>query len=99
MSAERSKNAEGVGYTPSTRKLPKDLPTDQEAPPKEPTMTASQYQSQQLFFREQVQSFKELFEDSTLAKWIVMAGISGLVAAVLEALHMIWLAARYVWKF
>lgn len=38
---------------------------------------------------------KKMFEDSPLAKWIVLAGIGGLV----ELIHTLWLAARYVWKF
>jgi hypothetical protein len=97
MSAERKKSGND-GYIPN-KPPPKETPATDQGAPKEPMMTASQYQSQQLFFREQVQSFKELFEDSMLAKWIIMAGISGLVVAVLELARIIWLVIRYEGKF
>ena len=42
-----------------------------------------------------LERFKKLFEDSPLAKWIVLAGVGGLV----ELVHTLWLAARYMWKF
>lgn len=37
---------------------------------------------------------KKIFEDSKLAKWIILAGIGALA----ELLHVVWLAIRYVWK-
>jgi hypothetical protein len=51
----------------------------------EPQMTAAQFQNQQEFFFAQVERFKKMFEDSTLAKFIIMAGVSGVVIAVVEA--------------
>jgi hypothetical protein len=36
--------------------------------------------------------FKRVFEDSSLAWWIKLAG----VGAAVEALHIVWLAARYI---
>jgi hypothetical protein len=53
----------------------------------EPQMTASQFQNQQEFFFAQVERFKKMFEDSTLAKYIVMAGISGVVIAAVEVVR------------
>ena len=53
----------------------------------EPQMTASQFQNQQDFFFAQVERFKKMFEDSTLAKYIVMAGISGVVIAAVEVVR------------
>jgi hypothetical protein len=43
--------------------------------------------------------FKKLFEDSTLAKYIIMAGISGVVIAAVELVRMLWSAVRWIWKF
>lgn len=43
--------------------------------------------------------FKSLFEESSLAKWIIMAGATGLAVAILELLRMLWLAIRYFGKF
>jgi hypothetical protein len=88
MSAEKKKSS----YVPSE-------PPPKEDQLEEPRMSASFYQEQQRFFFDQAQLFKKLFEDSTLAKWIVMAGISGVIVAALEIVHLIWLAIRYVWKF
>jgi hypothetical protein len=76
-------------------KLERFTPMD----PPEPQMTATQYHNQQDFFFSQVERFKKMFEDSTLAKFIIMAGISGVVVAVVELLRVLWLIARYVWKF
>jgi hypothetical protein len=53
----------------------------------EPQMTASQFQDQQVFFFAQVERFKKMFEDSTLAKYIIMAGISGVVIASVEVIR------------
>jgi nitrate/nitrite-specific signal transduction histidine kinase len=67
-------------------------------PPQEPMMTAAQYQNLARFYAEQAESFKKLFEDSNLAKWIKLAGIGGaaaLFAAVAEFFHLLWLAMRY----
>ena len=90
MSAEKKK---AVGY------IPVEPPTKEAAELEEPRMTASFYQAQQRFFFDQAQLFKKLFEDSTLAKWIIMAGLSGVIVAALEILHLIWSAVRYIWKF
>jgi hypothetical protein len=76
MSAKKTGN---VGYTP--------LPA---LPKEEVRMTASEYQSQQAFFLEQARKFKEMFEDSTLAKWIIAAGLSGIVIAVVAILQLCW---------
>ena len=64
-----------------------------------PRLTSEEFQSQQDFFFCQVERFKKLFEDSTLAKYIIMAGVSGLVVAIIEVLRLLWSAARWVWKF
>ena len=53
----------------------------------EPQMTASQFQGQQEFFFAQVERFKKMFEDSTLAKYIIMAGVSGVVIAAVEVIR------------
>ena len=53
----------------------------------EPQMTAAQYQNQQEFYFSQVERFKKMFEDSTLAKYIIAAGIGGGVVAVVEVLR------------
>lgn len=39
--------------------------------------------------------FRELFRDSWLPMWIVIAG----VGALLEGLHILWLLLRYVARF
>ncbi len=39
--------------------------------------------------------FKRFLESSPLAKWIVLAGVGGL----LEVLHTLWLAVRFLAKF
>ena len=84
MSGETKKGkALPVSYTPPEQ-------------PGEPQMTAAQYQDQQDFFFGQVERFKKLFEDSTLAKYIVMAGVTGLIVAALEVIRVIWLAYRYL---
>jgi hypothetical protein len=41
---------------------------------------------------EDIQRFKELFEDSSLAWWIMAAGIGGIA----ELLHVLWQALVYV---
>lgn len=53
----------------------------------EPQMTPTQYQNQQEFFFAQVERFKKMFEDSTLAKYIIMAGVSGVVIAAVEVIR------------
>lgn len=50
-------------------------------------MTPTQYQNQQEFFFAQVERFKKMFEDSTLAKYIIMAGVSGVVIAAVEVIR------------
>src|SRR5260370_34256715 len=87
MSSETKKGkALIVSYTPPTEPLPKEPPEKErelkeqerrELPPQEPMMTTAQYQSLARFYGEQAGSFKKLFEDSTLAKWIRLAGIGG----------------------
>jgi hypothetical protein len=112
MSGETKKGkALVVSYTPPLEPLPKEPPEKErelqeqerrELPPQEPMMTAAQYQSLARFYGEQAASFKNLFEDSTLAKWIRLAGIGGaaaLVAAVVELFHLLWLAVRYFKNF
>ncbi len=39
--------------------------------------------------------FKTLFEDSSLAVWIKVAG----VGAAIEGLHIVWLMIRYIARF
>jgi hypothetical protein len=87
MSADK-KNKPERGYVP-----PNPLPAE------EPQMTASQYQNQQEFFFNQVERFKKMFEDSTLAKYIIMAGISGVVVAVIELARAFIQIARYLRNF
>lgn len=43
-------------------------------------------------FRELGVFFKELIESTSLAKWVIAAG----VGAILEGLHILWLAARFL---
>jgi hypothetical protein len=72
----------------------------------EPSVTASQWQlvktiTDQLAEQNQKETafFKHLFEESSLPTFVKMAGISGLLVLILEVLRMVWLAARYWWKF
>jgi len=46
-----------------------------------------------------LERFKNMFEDSRLAKYIVWAGIFSLLTFLIEALHTCWLALRYIFKF
>jgi hypothetical protein len=88
MSGETKKGkALPVSYTPP--QPPKD----------EPQMSAAQYQSQQEFFFGQVERFKKLFEDSTLAKYIMMAGIGGVVIAVIEVVRAFIQVVCYLRRF
>ena len=68
-------------------------------PPQEPMMTAAQYQNLARFYAEQAESFKKLFEDSTLAKWIKLAGIGGAAGVVLVIIEIIralaWLIGHF----
>jgi hypothetical protein len=64
----------------------------------EPQMTASQYQAQQEFFFGQVERFKKMFEDSTLAKYIIMAGIGGAVVGVIEVVRAVIQVVSYLRK-
>jgi len=64
----------------------------------EPQMTATQFQNQQEFFFAQVERFKKMFEDSTLAKYIVMAGISGVVIATVEVVRLLVDLVNYLRK-
>jgi hypothetical protein len=57
------------------------------APAGEPRLTVSQYQSMGLFFKQLM--------DSPLKWAIIAAGIG----AVIEGLHVLWLAARYLGRF
>jgi len=61
-------------------------------------MTATQFQNQQEFFFAQVERFKKMFEDSTLAKYIVMAGISGVVIATVEVVRLLVDLVNYLRK-
>lgn len=54
-------------------------------PPSEPTR----------FSVDELSQLKKVLSDSGLSKWIIAAG----VGAILEGLHIIWLAARYIFKF
>lgn len=62
-------------------------PTGGYNPAPDPQMTVEQYQGLQNFFFGQVERFKKMFEDSTLAKYIIMAGISGVVVGVIESVR------------
>jgi hypothetical protein len=64
----------------------------------EPQMTASQFQNQQEFFFAQVERFKKMFEDSTLAKYIIMAGVSGIVIAAVEVVRVFVDLVNYLRK-
>jgi hypothetical protein len=55
---------------------------------KAPSLTFSQFQ-------EIAQFFKQYLEESPLRKWIILAGVGGLV----ELIHTVWLAIRYLAKF
>jgi len=52
-------------------------------------MTVAEYQGLQDFFFGQVERFKKMFEDSSLAKYIIMAGVSGVVVALIELVRAI----------
>jgi hypothetical protein len=43
--------------------------------------------------------FKELFEGTRLEWYVIWAGRAAIGAFFLELLHLIWLGARYVWKW
>ena len=49
--------------------------------------------------RKQARYFKDLFEESSLPMFVKMAGISALLAFLLELARMIWLVARYKMGF
>jgi hypothetical protein len=52
-------------------------------------LTWGQYQEMMLFFR-------DFFADKPVIKWsIILAGVGGL----LESLHVVWLALRFVFRF
>jgi hypothetical protein len=48
---------------------------------------------------DEIERIKKLFEDSPLAKYIILAGVFAVLAFALELLHTLWLAARYLFKF
>jgi hypothetical protein len=54
---------------------------------KAPSLTFSQFQ-------EIAEFFKQFLESSSLKKWIILAGVGGLV----ELAHTAWLALRYLAK-
>jgi hypothetical protein len=58
-------------------------------PPDSPQLTLEQW-------KETVTFFKNVFEDSSLAVYIKMAGWGALSAVVLELGRMLWLAYRYL---
>ena len=66
-------------------------PTEEPGPPRL-NMTVDEMHSM-------LARFKELFEDSKLAKYIILAGVFALLTFALELLHTVWLAARYFLKF
>jgi len=39
--------------------------------------------------------FKGLIEQSSLAKWVIMAGAAAMASAIMEFVHLGWLAAKY----
>jgi len=43
--------------------------------------------------------FKKFLEDTRLKKWIILSGLGAAVAAGLEVIRMVWLAARFLLKF
>ncbi len=47
------------------------------------------------FSVDDLSQLKQVLNDSGLSKWIIAAGLG----AILEGLHIIWLAARYLLKF
>jgi hypothetical protein len=49
--------------------------------------------------REQAEFFKQLFEESSLPKYVKLAGVSALLALLLEFVRMIWLIVRYTKGF
>jgi hypothetical protein len=56
--------------------------------PETPRLTPGEYQDMALFF-------KDFIEKTRLAKWIIAAGIG----ALLEGVHIVWLALRFFLKF
>jgi hypothetical protein len=46
-------------------------------------------------FQKMSEIFKSWVDDTKLKWWIIAAG----VGAILESLHIVWLAARYVFRF
>ena len=62
-------------------------------PPSEPARyTASEIQDLGYFF-------KKFLEDTPLKKWIILSGLGAIVGALLELIHVVWLAVRYLAKF
>lgn len=75
-----------------TEKKPKGYrPTEPPAPARL-NMTVDEMHSM-------LERFKKLFEDSSLAKYIKWAGWFALLTFVLEGIRILWLSARYLWKF
>jgi hypothetical protein len=49
--------------------------------------------------QQQAKHFKDLFDQSSLPKYVKIAGVSALLAFLLELARMIWLILRYEMKF
>jgi hypothetical protein len=76
----------------SPEKKPKGYRPTEEPGPARLNMTVDEMHSM-------LERFKKLFEDSALARYIIWAGWFALGTFVLEAIRLVWLSARYLWKF
>ncbi len=54
-----------------------------------------QYRQINEMYQDTANHLKGLLKDTGLEKWIIAAG----VGAILEALHIVWLAIRYIFRF
>ncbi|HTR23409.1 MAG TPA: hypothetical protein VMI10_05450 [Terriglobales bacterium] len=72
----------GQNYTP----VPLNPPPQRARRPA--SMTVSEVQELGTFF-------KGLIEQSSLAKWVIMAGAAAMASAIMEFVHLGWLAAKY----
>jgi hypothetical protein len=93
VSADRKpSNTEKIGpYVPA--KVPDSVTTDQVRELFE--INLSQYRQINEIYKDLGSHLKKLLEESGLKFWIIAAGIG----AIIEGLHVLWLAARFYFKF
>ncbi len=89
MSGEKKGKPLAVSYTTVPAELPKV----------EPLQTASQFQNQQDYVIGQVERIRKMFEESKLSKYIIMAGVSGVVVAAIELIRGVIQLISYIRKF